>query len=102
MAKPVDDPALPVRIPGYELRVLDVQKDVFFHVDNTWVKAAVPIYFYFPTANSERAHSLELLRQARDDARKLGQVSDEKAPELERIIANLETALATLEKTAAP
>lgn len=97
-AKPVDDPALPVRIPGYELRVLDVRKDVLFHVNGTWVQAAVPIFFYSPTASAERARGIDLLRQARSDARKLGDISTEKSPELERVIANLDEALAALEK----
>lgn len=97
-AKPVDDPALPVRIPGYELRVLDVRKDVLFRVNGTWVQAAVPVFFYFPTTSSERTRGLDLLRQVRSDARKLGEISTEKSPELERVIANLDEALTALEK----
>lgn len=97
-AKPVDDPALPVRIPGYELRVLDVRKDVLFHVNGTWVQAAVPVFFYFPTTSAERTRGLDLLRQARSDARKLGEISIEKSPELERMIGNLDEALAALEQ----
>ncbi len=97
-AKPVDDPALPARIPGYELRVLDVRKDVFFHVNGTWIQTAVPIYFYFPTGSAERTRGIDLLRQVRSDARKLGEVSTEKTPELERVIAKLDEALAALEK----
>ena len=97
-AKPVEDPALPARIPGHELRVLDVRKDVFFHVNGTWIQTAVPIYFYYPTNGAERTRGIELLRQARDDARKLGEISTEKTPELERVIANLDEAIAALEK----
>ncbi len=97
-AKPVDDPALPMRIPGYELRVLDVRKEVLFHVNGTWVRAAVPIFFYSPTENAERGRGIDRLRQARSDARKLAEISAEKTPELDRVIASLDEALATLEK----
>jgi hypothetical protein len=44
------EPALPLTLPGYELRVLDVQKPVLFYVNGTWVSAKVPIFCYYPTA----------------------------------------------------
>src|ERR1035441_7328392 len=33
--RPIDDPVLPLKIPGYELRTLDRRTDVLFNVDGS-------------------------------------------------------------------
>jgi len=98
VAKPIDDPALPDRIPGFELRVLDLRKDVLFNVNGSWVKASVPVFFYYPTAAKDRVRALELLRQAYGDVLKLGQEPEWTAAELQRVIVNLDASLSLLEK----
>jgi hypothetical protein len=98
VAKPIDDPALPLRLPGFELRVLDVKKDVLFNVNGTWVQASVPVYFYYPTAGRDRAHAVELLRRVYDDVLKLGQEPEWTGAELQRVIINLDASIILLEK----
>ena len=98
VAKPIDDPALPLRLLGFELRVLDVKKDVLFNVNGNWVQASVPVYFYYPTAGRDRAHAVELLRQVYDDVLKLGQEPEWTAAELQRVIINLDASISLLEK----
>ena len=51
-----DEPVLPLKIPGYELRVLDQRKPLRLGVAATWVEASLPIFFYYPTA--DRIHAL--------------------------------------------
>ena len=97
-AKPIDDPALPARIPGFELRVLDLRKDVLFNVNGSWVQASVPVFFYYPTAAPYRALAIELLRQAYGDVLKLGQQPEWTAAQLHQVIVNLDASLSLLEK----
>ena len=97
-AKPIDDPTLPARIPGFELRVLDLRKDLLFNVNGSWVQASVPVFFYYPTAAQDRAHAVELLRQAYGDILKLGQQPEWTAVQLHQVIANLDASLSLLEK----
>ncbi len=45
-----DSPVLPLTIPGYELRVMDVNKKMTYNANGTPVMLEVPIFIYMPTA----------------------------------------------------
>ena len=89
------DPLLPAKIPGYELRTLDVSKPVLFNINGSWVQASLPVFFYYPT--STPAQAAALLRQAVDALRVLGRKPEWTAAELQEVIAQLDSALRLLE-----
>ena len=97
--KPVDDPALPLKIPGYELRTLDRQKDVLFNVDGSWVRASVPVFVYFPTDAKNRTDGLAHLREVYQSLINLGRKPDWTAAELQAVIANLDASIRLLEQS---
>jgi hypothetical protein len=97
-AAPADDPILPATIPGYELRALDVRKPVLFDIDGERVRVSLPIFLYYPTAQIEHREATRLLRQAYDDAIRLGQRPEWTAADLQRIIAALDASLNLLER----
>lgn len=92
-----DVPLLPLSIPGYRLRVLDVRKPVVFEVAGTKVEASVPVFFYFPETGPGAA---ELIRRARDGLADLERKPEWTAAELQRIVAGLDQGLALLEAKA--
>jgi hypothetical protein len=89
------DPVLPLRIPGYELRVLDRRKPVLFNVAGTRAESTLPIFVYVPTSDPGRAAGL--LRQAYDGLLKLGLKPEWTAAELQAVLANLDAAIHALE-----
>ena len=89
---------LPPTIPGYELRTLDARKPVLFKVNGTWVQAALPIFFYFPTQLPPPA--VPLLRKAYGELLELGNKPEWTAAELQAVIADLDAALRLLEQPA--
>jgi hypothetical protein len=89
-------PLLPLAIPGYALRVLDVQKKVIVQVAGSDVEASVPIFVYYPEPG--RAKALELLREARDGLIRLEGKQEWSAEELNRVVRQLEAGLGVLEK----
>jgi hypothetical protein len=93
-----EDSVLPAKIPGYELRALDVRKPVVLNVNGTWVQASLPVFFYFPTPVPPRA--APLLRQIYDDLLKLGRQPEWTAAELQAVLGNLDTAIRILEQPA--
>ena len=86
---------LPLRIPGYELRVLDRRKPVLFNVAGTRAESTLPIFVYVPTSDPGRAAGL--LRQAYDGLLKLGLKPEWTAAELQAVLANLDAAIHALE-----
>jgi hypothetical protein len=97
-ALPAEEPVLPLRIPGYELRSLDVRKPVVFEVAGGEVRVSLPIYLYYPTACADRREAVKLLRQAYGDMIRLGQREDWTAGDLRRILSTLDASLSLLER----
>jgi hypothetical protein len=95
VSAPNDTTVLPVRLPGYELRVLDARKLVYFNVAGSWVEIPLPILFYFPTAS--RAEALRVVRQAAEALR--GSDRSAGAPPVDpaALAAQLDRAAALLE-----
>jgi hypothetical protein len=89
------DPVIPLRIPGYELRVLDRGKPVLFSVAGVRAESTLPIFVYVPTSDPGRADGL--LRQAYDGLLKLGLKPEWTASELKAVVANLDAAIHALE-----
>lgn len=89
---------LPLRIPGYELRTLDVRKPVVFDVAGGRVTVSLPIYLYYPTAFADRSEATRLLQQAYGEAIRLGQQSQWSAEDLRRILSALDASLTLLER----
>jgi len=98
LAAAKDDPVLPARIPGYELRALDVRKPVLLNVSGTWVQAALPVFFYFPTPVPPQA--APLLRQAYADLLQLGRKPEWTAAEFQAVLTHLDAAIRLLEQPA--
>jgi hypothetical protein len=103
LAEPVPDkapaagvPVLPLSIPGYELRVLDVRKPVLFEVNGSQVEGSLPVFVYYPAAS--QAEAVNLLRQASDELAKLGQKPEWTGEELRLVLSKLDTAVALLAK----
>ncbi len=94
----VNGSALPMTIPGYELRVLDVHKAIMFNLKGAWVEASVPIFFYYPVAG--KAGALRLLRRARDDLAALGRRREWTREDLRRVIGEVDEALRRLAEPA--
>jgi hypothetical protein len=91
----VSDPVMPLRIPGYELRVLDRRKPIRFNVSGVWVESALPIFVYVPAGDPGRAAGL--LRQAYDGLLKLGLKPEWTPAELKAVLTNLDAAIRALE-----
>jgi hypothetical protein len=89
-----DDLLLPLKIPGYELRTLDVRKPVLFNVNGTWVQASLPIFFYAPSPVPPQAGPV--LRRVYDELLRLGQKPEWTAAELQGLIDSVDTALGLL------
>ena len=96
----IDDPVLPLIIPGYELRVLDRRKPVRFQVGDSQTEAALPIFIYYPTG--DRAGALKRVREAYDGLMRLGGKPEWTADELRQVLADLDAALRLLECPPAP
>lgn len=90
---PQEAPALPLRLPGYELRVLDQRKLLFVAAGDSWFEIPLPIFFYYPTADRSEADRL-----IRDAAQALRAMIGSAAarPELESLARQLERASALL------
>jgi hypothetical protein len=96
-AKPADPdhrPLLPLHLPGYDLRVLDVKKPLLFHLDGAWVEVSVPIFFYLATPAHEEG--LKRLRQVAEDLRRLLRQPAWTSAELAQVQAELEAGAAQL------
>jgi hypothetical protein len=89
-------PVLPLSIPGYELRVLDVRKPVLFEVNGSQVEGSLPVFVYYPAAS--QAEAVNLVRQASDDLAKLGQKPEWTGEELRQVLAKLDAAVGLLAK----
>jgi len=96
--KPVaaDVPILPLSIPGYELRVLDVRKPVVFNINGSSVEGSLPVFVYYPTPSQAQAESL--LRHASDDLTRLGQKPEWTGEELRQVVSELDAAIGLLQK----
>lgn len=96
----VDDPVLPLKISGYELRVLDRRKPIVFQVGESKVEASLPIFIYIPTAGCDAAGGP--LRRAYAELQQLGRKPEWTAYELRQVLADLDVGLRNLEGPAAP
>lgn len=90
----VEDPALPLTLPGFELRVLDRSKPVRFQVGDSQAEAELPIFIYYPTG--DRGGALRRVRDAYDELQQLGRKPEWTAAELHRVLANLDDAMRLL------
>ena len=86
---------MPLRIPGYELRVLDRRKPIRFNVSGIWTESSLPIFVYVPTGDPGRAAGL--LRRAYDGLLKLGLEPVWTAAELKAVLTDLDAAIRALE-----
>lgn len=95
-AKPETElaPLLPLHLPGYDLRVLDIKKPLLFNVAGTWVEVSVPIFFYLATPAHDEG--VKRLRQVAEDLRQLTRKPAWTSAELSRVQADLEAAAALL------
>lgn len=87
-------PLLPLAIPGYELRVLDVRKPALFNVNGSQVEGSLPVFVYYPAASQAQVASL--LRQADDELLKLGQKPEWTGEELGQVLSKLDAAIGLL------
>jgi len=94
-----NDPLLPAAIAGYELRTLDVRKPVLFNANGRWVRADLPVFFYFPKPMPPQA--APMLRRIYDELLKLARKPEWTAAELQGVIVNLDAAIRLLEQPAA-
>lgn len=88
-------PVLPLSIPGYRLKVLDVRKTIVFQVAGSRVEASVPVFCYSPEARPDDA--ARLVRRAREGLAALERKPEWTAEELRRVEADLDAGLALLE-----
>jgi hypothetical protein len=58
---------LPLTLPGYELRVMDVSKQVTFDVGNQPIVAEIPLFIYLPKAPRAVEDSTRELRKVYND-----------------------------------
>jgi len=91
LARGSDPLLLPLRLPGYELRVLDRRKPVTFESGGAKIEVLLPIYFYVPAA--ERREGLRLLRRAADDLRRAAHAADRGDTDLDDLLARVERGL---------
>jgi hypothetical protein len=89
------DPAMPVEIPGYELRVLDARKPLLVKVGNASIEASLPVFIYYPKA--DRSNAVALLRRSRDSLRALSGKAEWTAADVDKVIADLDTAIAAMD-----
>jgi hypothetical protein len=99
-AEPADPPVVPLAIPGYALRVLDVQKKVILQGPGREVEASVPIFIYYPAGG--RLEAVRLVRRARDGLVALQAKREWSAAALRAVLSQLEAGLAELEKEGSP
>lgn len=95
--KGIDDNLLPLRLPGYELRVLDKRKKMLYNIKGQWVEASLPVYFYYPTEPANKDRALQLLRKVYDDVLALGEKPQWTAAEFRNVLVSLDSALSLLE-----
>jgi hypothetical protein len=94
------EPLLPLKIPGYELRVLDLAKPVVLMVGGTRLETFLPVFFYMP--DSDQRHAITLIQQAYAELSSLGRKGEWSGEELHRVLLQLEQALQTFRTTFAP
>jgi|GEM_PF-2464557 hypothetical protein len=58
---------VPLQLPGYELRVMDITKKITFDVNGAPVTAEVPIFIYMPRATASLQDSSKELRKIYND-----------------------------------
>jgi len=58
---------VPLQLPGYELRVMDVTKKITFDVNGSPVTAEVPIFIYMPRTTTSIQDSSKELRKIYND-----------------------------------
>jgi hypothetical protein len=58
---------IPLTLPGYELRVMDVTKKITFDVNGSPVTAEVPLFIYMPRSTQSIADSSRELRKIYND-----------------------------------
>lgn len=59
------EPVLPTALPDYELRTLDVSKEVVFHLGEQTFISKLPIMIYVPVHRAGRAQAVDKLVEAR-------------------------------------
>jgi len=92
------EPLLPLKIPGYDLRVLDVGKPFILSVGGTQLEASLPVYFYLPNSDQERA--MGLVAQAYRELESLSREPEWTAEDLQKVLLDLNGALEIFHGTA--
>ena len=77
---------IPLSLPGYELRVMDVTKRITFDVNGSPVAAEVPIFVYLPKSTQSLSDSTRELRKVYND---LIMLYDQEKVDKERVRAML-------------
>ena len=89
-----DHPLLPLRIPGYELRVLEARKPVVLSVGGSQTEASLPVFFYAP--DPIRSAAQAPLQRARDTLSGLEKKETWTGAELQEVREALDQALRLL------
>jgi hypothetical protein len=97
-AKSAPEPLLPLKIPGYDLRVLDVGKPVVLFAAGTRLEASLPVFFYLP--NSDQTRATELVQKAYERIQTLSRKPEWTADELQQVMIDLDHALQIFRSTA--
>jgi hypothetical protein len=90
----------PLKIPGYELRVLDRKKPVRFNVGGVWAESSLPIFIYMPT--NDLGLAAGLLRKAHEQLQELTRKPEWTADELQGVLTNLDAASRAIDDGAPP
>lgn len=89
--------SLPLVVPGYELRELDVKKPVVFKVGAKVVEAKMPVFVYFPIELAARTEAIKELRALYDNVVKLAGKTSPTPGDFRSILVSLDSALTQLE-----
>lgn len=73
---------IPLALPGYELRVMDVTKKITFDVNGSPVTAEVPLFIYMPKSSAAVQDSAKELRKVYND---LIMIYDQERVDKERV-----------------
>ena len=88
-----DSPVLPLAIPGYELRVMDVTKRMTYNANGTPIMLEVPIFIYMPTAALTASDADKDLRFVYNDLISVYNTEKVDREQIRDILKRMDTAL---------
>ncbi len=99
-------PDLPLFLPGYELRELDVRMPFIIRPHlrgrDEILETRIPVFVYFPTEFAARTEAIRELRQLYEDVVKLAGRADTTPSDFRTVLIHLDSALIKLESYRAP